>query len=284
MQIKTPRWSTGRGTRRGKVRLTRRGRIALIAGGAVVAATAVAVAVPLLLPDDDVRRPETLTIPEGWRAGQVYRAVDKALRVPAGTTQRAVPRAGLKLPAEAGGNPEGYLFPATYPLSPRSTPESVLSYMVDTANKKYGGGSATAGADHHAMSVYQTVTIASVIEAEAGSRQEMGKVARVIYNRLDQGIPLQMDSTVNYALNRFTLSTSDRDTKINSPYNTYARMGLPPTPIGNPSAEAMRAAAGPPTGDWLYFVTVRPGDTRFTAKYEEHQRNVEEFNEVSKRS
>ncbi|WP_309029815.1 endolytic transglycosylase MltG [Streptomyces alfalfae] len=282
MQTKTPRWGT-RGTRRGRTRLTRRGRIALIAGGAVVAATAVAVAVPLLLPDDDAR-PETLTIPEGWRAGQVYKAVDEALRVPAGTTQRAVPEAGLKLPVEAGGNPEGYLFPATYPLSSRSTPASVLSYMVHTANQKYGRGSVTAGADRNAMSVYQTVTIASMIEAEAGSEREMGKVARVIYNRLDQGMPLQMDSTVNYALNRSTLITSDRDTKVDSPYNTYARMGLPPTPIGNPSDEALRAAARPPAGDWLYFVTVKPGDTRFTANYEEHQRNVREFNEVSKRS
>ncbi|WP_447035410.1 endolytic transglycosylase MltG [Streptomyces sp. DSM 118878] len=263
------------------IRLTRRGRIALIAAGAVVAATAVAV--PLLLPEDDAR-PETLTIPEGWRSGQVYEAVDKALRVPAGTTKQAVPKAGLKLPADAGGNPEGYLFPATYPLSARSTPASVLSYMVNTANKKYDGGSVTAGADRNAVNVYQTVTIASMIEAEAGSKEEMGKVARVIYNRLDQGIPLQMDSTVNYALNRSTLITSDRDTKVNSPYNTYARMGLPPTPISNPGKAAIRAAANPPAGDWLYFVTVKPGDTRFTADYEEHQRNVKEFNEVSKQS
>ncbi|WP_369213089.1 endolytic transglycosylase MltG [Streptomyces flavofungini] len=276
-KIPRPRW----GKRRGTVRLTRRGRIALIAGGAAVVATAVAV--PLLLPDDDAR-PETLTIPEGWRSGQVYEAVDKALRVPAGTTKQAVPKAGLKLPAEARGNPEGYLFPATYPLNSKSTPASVLSFMVNTANKKYEGGSVAAGADRNAVNVYQTVTIASMIEAEAGSEEEMGKVARVIYNRLDQGIPLQMDSTVNYALNRSTLITSDRDTKINSPYNTYARMGLPPTPIGNPGDAAMRAAASPPAGDWLYFVTVKPGDTRFTANYEEHQRNVKEFNDVSKQS
>ncbi|CAM5254785.1 Endolytic murein transglycosylase OS=Streptomyces alboniger OX=132473 GN=mltG PE=3 SV=1 [Streptomyces alboniger] len=275
MQTKIPRW----GMRRGTMRLTRRGRTALIAAGAVVAATAVAV--PLLLPDDDAS-PETLTIPEGWRSGEVYKAVDKALGVPPGTTRKAVPKAGLKLPADARGNPEGYLYPATYPLSSKSTPASVLSYMVNTANKKYGGGTVTAGADRNAVNVYQTVTIASMIEAEAASKEEMGKVARVIYNRLDQGIPLQMDSTVNYALNRSTLLTSDRDTKINSPYNTYARMGLPPTPIGNPGEKAMRAATKPPAGDWLYFVTVKPGDTRFTANYEEHQRNVKEFNEVSK--
>ncbi|MET8684473.1 endolytic transglycosylase MltG [Streptomyces sp. NPDC004732] len=269
MQTKTPR--------RGTIRLTRRGRIALIATGA--AAVAAAVAVPLLLPDDDTRA-ETLTIPEGWRSGQVYEAVDKALDVPAGTTKKALPKADLKLPKDAGGNPEGYLFPATYPLSSQSTPASVLSYMVNTAGKKFGVGQVAAGADRNAVNVYQSVTIASMIEAEAGSKEEMGKVARVIYNRLDQGMPLQMDSTINYALNRSTLATSERDTKINSPYNTYARMGLPPTPIGNPGEEAMRAATNPTPGDWLYFVTVKPGDTRFTSSFEEHQKNVGEFNKA----
>ncbi|MER5252328.1 endolytic transglycosylase MltG [Streptomyces sp. NPDC002855] len=267
MQTKTPR--------RGTIRLTRRGRIALIATGAVAAVTAVAV--PLLLPDDDAR-PESLTIPEGWRSGQVYGAVDKALGVPDGTTKKAIPQAALRLPRDAGGNPEGYLFPATYPISNQSTPASVLSYMVNTATKKFSGGQVTAGADRNAVNVYQTVTIASMIEAEAGSKADMGKVARVIYNRLDQGMPLQMDSTINYALNRSTLNTRDRDTKINSPYNTYTRMGLPPTPIGNPGDEAMRAATSPAQGDWLYFVTVKPGDTRFTSSFEEQQKNVAEFN------
>ncbi|MFI2618135.1 endolytic transglycosylase MltG [Streptomyces sp. NPDC018584] len=273
MQTKIPR--------RGTIRLTRRGRIALIATGALAVATAVTV--PLLLPDDNAR-PESLTIPEGWRSSQVYAAVDKALKVPAGTTKKALPKADLKLPGDAGGNPEGYLFPATYPISSRSTPASVLSYMVDTANKRFSGSHVTAGADRNAVNVYQTVTIASMIEAEAGSKAEMGKVARVIYNRLDKGMPLQMDSTINYALNRSTLATSDRDTKIDSPYNTYARMGLPPTPISNPGEAAMRAATSPTPGDWLYFVTVKPGDTRFTANFEEHQRNVAEFDKNTRHS
>lgn len=273
LQTKTPR--------RGTIRLTRRGRIALIATGAVAAVTAVTV--PLLLPDDSAR-PESLTIPEGWRSGQVYGAVDKALGVPTGTTKKAIPKAGLKLPSDAGGNPEGYLFPATYPISNQSTPASVLSYMVNTAAKKFSGGQVTAGADRNAVNVYQTVTIASMIEAEAGSKADMGKVARVIYNRLDQGMPLQMDSTINYALNRSTLNTRDRDTKINSPYNTYTRMGLPPTPIGNPGDEAMRAATSPTQGDWLYFVTVKPGDTRFTSSFEEQQKNVAEFNKNKNKS
>ncbi|WP_371673097.1 endolytic transglycosylase MltG [Streptomyces sp. NBC_00289] len=258
-------------------RLTRRGRLALIATGAVVAGTAVAV--PLLsLESGTDARPASLVIPEGWRAGQVYEAVDKALALPAGTTEKSLPRAALKLPNDAEGNPEGYLFPATYPLADKATPESLLSYMVDTANKKFNGAPVAAGAQRNAMNVYQAVTIASIVQAEAATKADMGKVARVIFNRLEHGMPLQMDSTVNYALSRATLKTTANDTKIESPYNSYQRMGLPPTPIDSPGEEAMRATIDPAPGDWLYFVTVKPGDTRFTANFEEHRRNVAEFN------
>ncbi|NEB82409.1 endolytic transglycosylase MltG [Streptomyces sp. SID14478] len=264
--------------RRSTIRLTRRGRVALLATGAVVAAAAVAV--PLAVSGDD-GRPTALTIPEGWRSGQVYDAVDKALALPAGTTKKTVPQAGLKLPGDAGGNPEGYLFPATYPLGAKSTPKSLLSYMVNTANKRFGGGQATtAGADRDTANPYQSVIIASIVEAEADNKEDMGKVARVIYNRLDHGMPLQMDSTLNYGLGRSTLDTTAKDTKLDNPYNTYVRMGLPPSPIGNPGEQALKAATAPTQGDWLYFVTVKPGDTRFTADYAEHQKNVAEFNKI----
>ncbi|MEG3628203.1 endolytic transglycosylase MltG [Streptomyces poriticola] len=275
MQTNTPSRST-----QNTIRLTRRGRIALVAAGAVVAGTAVAV--PLLtLGDEEDSRPGSLVIPEGWRASQVYAAVDKALAVPPGTTRKSLPEAELKLPEDAEGNPEGYLYPATYPLEEkgkRTTPGKLLSAMVDTANKKFHGAPVAAGAQRNAMNVYQAVTIASIVQAEAGTKAEMGKVARVIFNRLERGMPLQMDSTINYALNRTTLHTTIKDTKIDSPYNSYQRMGLPPTPIDNPGDDALRAAVNPAPGDWLYFVTVKPGDTRFTADYQEHQRNVAEFN------
>ncbi|GAA2341194.1 endolytic transglycosylase MltG [Streptomyces kunmingensis] len=263
--------------RRCTARLTRRGRVALIAAGVV--AVAAAVVVPLALTGDDEKQPTTLTIPEGWRSGQVYDAVDKALELPAGTTKKAVPKADLDLPGDADGNPEGYLFPATYPLDDKSTPRSVLSYMVNTATKKFHSGkTVTGGADGSAVSAYRTVTVASIVQAEADNQVDMGRVARVVYNRLAHGMPLQMDSTINYALGRSTLDTSSKDTRIDNPYNTYARRGLPPSPIGNPGDAALEAAINPTRGDWLYFVTVKPGDTRFTADYAEQRRNVAEFN------
>ncbi|NUT30835.1 MAG: endolytic transglycosylase MltG [Streptomyces sp.] len=278
MYLNTPSRST--------IRLTRRGRIALIAAGAVVAGTAVAV--PLLSTGEEKAKPTSLVIPEGWRASQVYDAVDKALALPGGATKKSLRKLDLKLPNDADGNPEGYLFPATYPLEQKdgkkATPESLLSAMVDTAKKKFGGAPIAAGAQRNAMNVYQAVTIASIVQAEAGGRADMSKVARVVFNRLERGMPLQMDSTINYALGRSTLRTTEADTRIESPYNSYQRMGLPPTPIANPGDEAMRAAINPAAGDWLYFVTVKPGDTRFTADYAEHQRNVAAFNAQQKAS
>ncbi|WP_345582577.1 endolytic transglycosylase MltG [Streptomyces prasinosporus] len=260
---------------RSSIRLTRRGRLALVTIGAVVAGTATAVPL-LLLRDDGDPRPTTLVIPEGRRASQVYAAIDKALALPAGTARKSVAKARLALPAEAEGNPEGYLFPATYPLEEKATPEKLLSRMVATAHRKFNGAPVAAGAQRNAMNVYQAVTVASIVQAEASTEADMGKVARVIFNRLERGMPLQMDSTVNYALGRTTLNAKATDTGIDSPYNSYERMGLPPTPIDSPGEDAMRAAINPTPGDWLYFVTVRPGDTRFTADHEEHRRNVAE--------
>ena len=111
--------------------------------------------------------------------------------------------------------------------------------------------------------------MASIVQSE-GDTADFSKVARVIFNRLKISMPLQMDSTVHYikkVRGQIFLSTSS--TLIKSPYNTYKHYGLPPSPIGNPGAAAMDAALNPATGDWLYFITVAPGDTRFTSSNDE---------------
>lgn len=271
--------------RRRRLRLTRRGRLLLFAGvvGLIGAVTAVVLTLPpqpKKEPTAPQARPKTLLIPEGWRSSQIYAAVDKALGVRPGTTRRTATAADsrLRLPADARGNPEGYLFPATYPVGPKSTPGSLLSFMVNTAGHRFGTSSLNDEARRHGMTLYQTVILASIVQAEADTAEDMAKVARVVHNRIARNMPLQMDSTLNYALNRSTLDTTRQDTGLQSPYNTYVHRGLPPTPIGNPGEAAMKAAVRPAKGDWLYFVTVKPGDTRFTADYEEHNRHVAEFN------
>ncbi|MFG2331493.1 endolytic transglycosylase MltG [Streptomyces sp. NPDC048604] len=273
---------------RRRSRLTMRGRLLLLATALLVVAAAVAVPLLLLRPEGKppvvAEKRRTLLIPEGWRAGQVYAAVDRALKLPAGTARKAMTAAAPALPAAARGNPEGYLFPATYPVESTTTAESLLRYMVRTAGERFGAAGVTAGAQRHGLSLHQTVIVASIVQAEADSVEDMAKVSRVVHNRLAAGMALQMDSTLNYALNRSTVDTSYEDTRIDSPYNTYERKGLPPTPIANPGEQAMAAAIDPAPGDWLYFVTVRPGDTRFTADYAEQQRNVEDFNEERRRA
>ncbi|MET9623963.1 endolytic transglycosylase MltG [Streptomyces sp. NPDC006464] len=266
--------------RRRRTRLTRRGRLTVLVTLAV--AVAAAITLPLLLTRDEpaVEKPRTLLIPEGWRAGQVYTAVDRSLGLAAGATRGAAGGDGttLGLPAAAAGNPEGFLFPATYPVPAGTTPRSLLRYMVDTAKQRFAADTFATGARRNGLSVYQAVIVASIVQAEADSAQDMAKVSRVVHNRLARGMALQMDSTLNYALGRSTVDVTRADTRIPGPYNTYTRAGLPPTPIGNPGEDAMTAAIAPAKGDWLYFVTVKPGDTRFTADYAEHHANVADFN------
>ncbi|MFG3281103.1 endolytic transglycosylase MltG [Streptomyces sp. NPDC048111] len=262
-------------------RLTRRGRLLLLLLALFLVAAGVAL---FLLLRGTGAPPRPLLVPEGWRASQVYEAVDKRLGVAPGTARRAAATARLKLPAEARGNPEGYLYPATYPVADDSTPGGLLAYMVETANRHFGQDHIAEGARRSGLTVYQIVTVAGIVQAEADTKADMGKVSRVIRNRLARGMPLQMDSTLNYALNRSTLATTTGDTTTDSPYNTYAHKGLPPTPIANPGQEAIEAALDPTPGPWLYFVTVAPGDTRFTDDYAQQQRNVREFNENQRKT
>jgi UPF0755 protein len=107
----------------------------------------------------------------------------------------------------------------------------------------------------------------------------MPKVARVIENRLAQGMLLQLDTTVNYATGKTGLTTTDEDRANPSPYNTYVHAGLPPGPITNPGEEALRAVLSPAPGAWMFFVVVNPdtGETRFAVTAEEHQQNVALF-------
>ncbi|MFE8915337.1 endolytic transglycosylase MltG [Streptomyces globisporus] len=267
---------------RRRLRPTRRGKVVLVVGALLVVSAAVLIPLSLTGSDEPPKQQETprstLMIPEGRRVSQVYEAVDKALRLKPGSTLKAASTVDLKLPAQAEGNPEGYLFPATYPIDEATEPAGLLRYMADTARKHFAADHVTAGAQRNNVSLYDTVTIASIVQAEADTPADMGKVARVVYNRLLKDMPLQMDSTINYALKRSTLDTTTADTQLDSPYNSYRIKGLPPTPIGNPGEEALRAAVRPTPGPWLYFVTVGPGDTRFTDSYDEQQRNVEEFN------
>jgi UPF0755 protein len=117
---------------------------------------------------------------------------------------------------------------------------------------------------------YQIVIIASMIERECSVADERAMIARVIYNRLAQGMTLGIDATVRYATNKWTGDLTDEDLAVDSPYNTRKVTGLPPAPIASPGLDALRAALEPVNGDWLYYVLKdTTGNHFFTASYEE---------------
>ena len=164
---------------------------------------------------------------------------------------------------------EGQLYPAIYSFEPGTTTNQALQSLL---NKFATSMQEIPLKKYENYSKYQVLTIASMVQVE-GDRSDFEKVARVIYNRLKINMPLQLNSTVQYAANlRGRIALSTEATRIDSPYNTYKHTGLPPTPISNPSVAAIRAAMSPAAGDWLYFITVKPGDTRFTKDFNEFQK------------
>ncbi len=125
------------------------------------------------------------------------------------------------------------------------------------------------------MSPYEILTVGSLVQREA-TPEDFSKVARVIYNRLDENRTLEFDSTVNYPLDRIEVATTDADRAQATAWNTYVRPGLPATPICSPGSPALLAAEHPEPGDWLYFVTVdMQGTTLFAREYEQHLANIE---------
>jgi UPF0755 protein len=172
----------------------------------------------------------------------------------------------LKLP-KGFSSSEGLLFPAQYSFPEGTTAAQAAQRLVERFTEDGYAKKLLQGSSQY--SPQKLLTIASIIQAE-GSTQDFSKVSRVIYNRLKIGMPLQMDSTVHYIMQaRGDIFLSRKSTMLNSPYNTYRRYGLPPGPICSPGADAIKAALEPVAGDWLYFITVAPGDTRFTSSLDE---------------
>jgi UPF0755 protein len=157
---------------------------------------------------------------------------------------------------------EGLLFPAQYSFDTSTAVDEILKAMINRGKSELDRSGITQGSSE--FSTAQLLTIASLVQAE-GDTKDFAKISQVVRNRLAKGMPLQFDSTVHYIKqSRGSVFLSTQSTFINSPYNTYRRYGLPPGPINNPGFDAMYAATHPEKGAWLFFITVAPGDTRFT--------------------
>jgi UPF0755 protein len=217
-----------------------------------------------------------ITIPEGQRLSQILATLGRATGNPQGYRQAVKDTKALDLPSFAHGKPEGYLFPATYNVQPNTPPIKVLQDMVTQFGKEAADLSLPAAAAHAELTQAEVITVASLIQAEGGRTSDYPKIARVIYNRLNSSpqVPLQLDSTVMYALHRYGIIATAQQIKVKSPYNTYQHTGLPPGPIDSPGAAAIKAALHPAHGPWMYFVTVNPktGLTKFTSSFAEFQK------------
>ncbi|MEV4242523.1 endolytic transglycosylase MltG [Streptosporangium canum] len=224
----------------------------------------------------------TLTVREGLRLAQVMEKLSTVTGRPLVEFKRAAKDdRALGLPAYAKGALEGFAFPATYEVSPTSSPDELLAAMVTRFNRAAEDSDLVDGARHVGRTPLEILTIASIVQTESTNKRDMPKIARVIYNRLNHTpeMKLQLDSTILYGLNKFGVRASNEDLKSRSRYNTYARLGLPPGPICNPGADAIEAALKPAAGPWLYFVTTDPekGITKFADSESEFFELVEEY-------
>jgi len=242
---------------------------------------AAALAFALLLKSSS-RVHTTVLITEGERLSEIIASLGKTTGNLKGYQEAIKNVSALGLPTYAKGKPEGYLFPATYTIPSGTTPLQELQAMVVRFNQEARSVNLPAVAAKDHISERDAIIVASLVQAEGRRPQDLPKIARVIYNRLNQHMKLQLDTTVLYARHSRAADVTVAQTQnTRSLYNTYLHAGLPPGPIDNPGDIAIKAALhpAPPSDNWLYFLTVNPktGLTKFTNSFTVFQQYEQEL-------
>ncbi|HST68942.1 MAG TPA: endolytic transglycosylase MltG [Solirubrobacterales bacterium] len=228
-----------------------------------------------------VKRTLAVTIPEGLTRSQAAQLVEE-VGVPGDYTTATIKSKYLD-PADYGGKGakdlEGFLFPNTFELKPKAPVEDLVELQlkdfkqkIKTVDMRY--------AKSKNLTVFDVVTIASMIEEEAGVDSQRDLVAAVIYNRLRDGMPLGIDATIRFATGNYTEPLTESELAIDSPYNSRTNAGLPPGPIANPGLASIEAAAHPAKTDHLFYVTTPGacGKLTFAETEAEFEKAVEEYN------
>jgi UPF0755 protein len=218
-----------------------------------------------------------VTVPEGYTLRQVSMVIEKS-----GLGSRDIfyqfatdPDLSRKMgiPADTF---EGYLFPDTYFFPKGTSPQKIISIMLNrfqnvfTENWK-------ARADKLGLSIHKVVTLASIIEKETGASFERPIISSVFHNRLRKRMRLESDPTVIYAINNFTGNLTKKHLQTHTPYNTYKIRGLPPGPIANPGKKALEAALYPEKTNYLFFVSKRDTTHQFSTTISQHNRAVRKY-------
>ena len=171
---------------------------------------------------------------------------------------------------------EGFLFPETYEIESDYSIEEILKMMTEEFDKRLTD-EMRAKAKEMNLSIYELVTLASLVEKEVRYEEDRAVVAQVLLKRLKLNMPLQTDATLQYLMDAPKEDVTIEDTKIDSPYNTYQNAGLPPGPVANPGIEAIEAVLNPANTDYLYFVADREGHNHYAYSYEEHLNLVNQY-------
>jgi UPF0755 protein len=175
---------------------------------------------------------------------------------------------------------EGYAFPDTYRFRADADAQTVVTQMVETLGRRLAEAGVPLpenGKYANGLTVHETITLASILEKEVRSLEEMENVADIFFKRIEAGMPLQADSTLSYVLGKTSAQLTTADLASNSIYNSYTQLGLPPGPIANPGMNAILAVLNPTKNSWYYFLTDDAGTVYYAATYDQHLANKRKY-------
>ncbi len=218
-----------------------------------------------------------LTFPEGWTFAQIRAALDADAQLKHVTRDMDVADILERLGLDAS-SPEGLFYPDTYVFAPGSTDLDILRRAARAGQQVLEQAWVQRDRNLPLTSPYQALILASIIEKETGHGDDRARVAGVFINRLRIGMPLQTDPTVIYGLGGdYQGRLRKKDLERDTPWNTYTRAGLPPTPIASPGKASLLAALHPDTHDYLYFVSRGDGTSEFSTTLTAHNRAVNKY-------
>ncbi len=212
-----------------------------------------------------------ITIPEGWRKEEIAQMLEESLGDSFDTQEF------LTLAEDS----EGYLFPDTYLLPQETTAQLVYDLLTTTFKTKYK--TLNFNTSNSSLSKNEVVTLASLLEREAQSLEDMKMVSGILQNRLEIGMALQVDATLQYAKGynkihqNWWKPPTATDKEIDSPFNTYKNTGLPPHPICNPGLNALKAVMEPTDSEYIFYITDMKGNMHYAKTLDEHNANVRKY-------
>ncbi len=226
---------------------------------------------------DHLSREQQLTIIEGWTSDQIGEYLQKQLQISSTDWQKAIATDMWRdeyafLNAVTAPTVEGFLFPDTYRVFKDATVTDIVKKMLDHFDQQLTEQMRNDIARNN-KNIFDVITLASVVERES-KIADMPMIADIFRKRLEIGMPLQSDATVNYVTGQSKLRPTFNDLAVDSPYNTYKYPGLPPGPISNPSLAAIKATIYPTPNEFYYFLTDLSGKAYYGRTYQEHQANI----------